>query len=677
MTISESIIVAPLAGKGSEITEAHFGMNIVLGYERFGSQPWEKFDEIQSAVGSHAIRFPGGTMSEQLFDYANPNATSAVASNGSILQLITPDAFLDYCATTHTKATINLPVAQLLTEGRVGVRDFDVSKADLVRDYVDHLLEKAGPEGIQTFELGNEYATFMLASEYGKVASAVGLIVHQEIEKYYDAHPGHDATKPEVAVQVWGQSAGGTFSLTDLAARNHTVMAQFSAEELSAITAVTDHFYYWEGINAGKENYHTYTNISASIGYSLSMMQEWSALTGRPMDTIYSEWNVNYRDAADYGLQQIPVMLEMFTTFVKGGVDQLDFWSTMYNATSLGDYHGELQAAGTLFQIMARDLVGTKATEVPVHSDNFDIHAFSGHGHAVVFVSSLIDQGMRVKMDLSAYMDRYEVTSAQLMQVDTATADGSYKGVTGLQPWEEADAAIKLTPADISALLASGQLAQYLNAHETLVLEFALAKFTMGSMRSDSMQGLAGDDRIDSLASSDAIDGMAGNDTLFGGSGNDSISGGAGNDRVVGGVGRDALYGGTGDDVIDGKAGGDLIYGGDGDDLIAGGDSADRLWGGSGADGFVFRGGDRGSDVICDFSDAEGDYLVYDGAQTMSRDDFAVEIRAVHGLGDEATPDLIIRLGAGGPILWQLKDAGAIGALELQDANSGQMITLL
>lgn len=677
MTITDSIIVAPLAGKGSEITAAHFGMNIVLGYERFGSQPWEKFDEIQSAVGSHSVRFPGGTMSEQLFDYAAPNATSAVAANGNILQLITPDAFLDYCAATQTKATINLPVAQLLTEGRIGVRDFDVSKAGLVRDYVHHLLEKAGPEGIETFELGNEYATFMLASEYGKVASAVGLIVHQEIEKYFNAHPGHDATKPEVAVQVWGQSAGGTFSLTDLASRNHTVMAQFDAEELSAITAVTDHFYYWEGKNPGEENYHTYTNIANSIGYSLSMMQEWSSLTGHNLDTIYSEWNVNYRDSANYGLQQIPVMLEMFTSFVKGGVDQLDFWSTMYNATSLGDYHGELQAAGVLFQIMSQDLVGTKATEVPVHSDNFDIHAFSGHGHAVVFVSSLIDQGMRVKMDLSAYMDRYEITSARLIQVDGTTADGAYKGVTGLQPWEEADAAIKLTPADIAALVASGQMAQYLNAHETLVLEFDLAKFTMGSIRADRMQGLSGDDRIDSLASSDAIDGMAGNDTLFGGSGNDSISGGDGQDRILGGVGRDVLYGGADNDVIDGKANGDFIYGGDGDDLIAGGDSADRLWGGAGADGFVFRTADRGSDVINDFSAAEGDYLVFDGATPVTRDAFQVEIRAVHGLGDEATPDLVIRLGAEGPIIWQLKDAGALEALQLLDANTGQMITLL
>jgi Ca2+-binding RTX toxin-like protein len=146
---------------------------------------------------------------------------------------------------------------------------------------------------------------------------------------------------------------------------------------------------------------------------------------------------------------------------------------------------------------------------------------------------------------------------------------------------------------------------------------------------------------------------------------------------MIGGVGRDMLYGGSGNDVIDGKANGDWIYGGDGDDLIAGGDGTDKLWGGAGADGFVFRTGDHSFDVINDFSAAEGDYLVYDGASAVSRSDFQVEVRAVHNLGNEATPDLIIRLGTGGPVLWEIVDAGGLGALKLLDANTGEMITLI
>ena len=652
-------------------------MNIVLGYERFGDKPWEKFDEIQSSVGSQLVRFPGGTMSEQLFDYAHPNATSAVASNGAILQLITPDQFMDYCAATQTRATINLPVAQLLTSGKYGSRDFDPGKAAEVRGYVDHLLAKAGPEGIATFELGNEYATFMLASEYGKVASAVALIVNQEIEKYYATHPGHDATRPDIAVQVWGQSAGGSFSLSDLASRNHTVMAQFNATELASITSVTNHFYYNQGANSGDSSPQSYANIQTSVNYCLDMMKEWSALTGRPMDYVFSEWNVSFKDTENTGLKQIPVMLELFTSFVAGGVTELDFWSTMYNATSLGDYHGGLLAAGALFQIMSQDLVGMKATEVPVTSTKYDVHAFSGNGHAELFISSLIDQAMTLKMDLSAYMERYELTSARLMQVDLSGADGRYNGLTGLHPWEEPDVPIRLTPQNIATMLASGELVQYLGAHETLVLQFSTAPVRLGSRASDNMIGQSGNDRIDALASADVIKGLTGDDTLIGGLGDDTIYGGTGQDRVNGGIGRDVLYGDEGNDTIEGRAHSDRIFGGAGDDFIAGGDCADTISGGLGADAFIFRTGDKGIDVISDFSSTEGDFLIFDGVSAVTRGDFHLEVRTMHGVGDEATPDLLVRLASTGQIMWALADAGNLHNLMLQDADSGTLIALM
>ena len=72
MTIFEQVIVTPQAARGTEISAAAFGMNLVVGYERFGTKPWEKFDEIQSSIGSKAIRFQGGSSAELLFDYANP-----------------------------------------------------------------------------------------------------------------------------------------------------------------------------------------------------------------------------------------------------------------------------------------------------------------------------------------------------------------------------------------------------------------------------------------------------------------------------------------------------------------------------------------------------------------------------------------------------------------------------
>lgn len=672
MAIVETIALSPLLAKGSVITAANFGINLVLGYERFGSQPWEKFDEVQSAVGSAAVRFPGGVESELLFDYAHPDATVTIAPDGSVRQLITPDAFLDYCGASGSRATINLPVMQLLTGAKYGARDFDLAKEDEVRAYVAHLLEKAGPQGIATFELGNEYEAYMTSAEYGRVASHVALIVDQEIDRYYASHTG---SRPDVAVQVWGQSQGGTYSLSDLSTRNQVVMAQFTAEELAAITAVTSHFYYDEGDNAGKPNYHVYANIAASVGYSLAMMADWNTATGRSLDTVFSEWNVNMNDRSNYGLQQIPVLLELFSTFVSGGVDQMDFWSTMYHATSLSNYRGELQAAGTLFQVMSHDLIGMRATELPVASTDFDIHAFAGHGKAVLFVSSLSDAALSLKLDLSKYLDHYTLASARLMEVDLTRADGSFKGLTGLLPWEEPDAPILLNPQILADHLKLGTYLAQLDPHETLVLVLDRAPTILGSPRPDRLLGGTANDRIDGLASSDLLRGGIGDDSLFGGLGDDTLFGGDGRDHIWGGEGADEIRGNAGSDTLEGKMGCDLIFGGKGRDYLIGGNNSDTLYGGDGADAFVFRSGDYGTDVIGDFSRAAGDCLVFDGVPVTAAD-FRVEVRAVPGLGTGAA-DLLVHWGAQDQVIFALQDAGRLAHLTMLDAGTGTFLDLL
>lgn len=675
MAIVEMVAVSPFVAKGSVITAADFGINLVLGYERFGSQPWEKFDEVQSAVGSQSLRFPGGVEAELLFDYANPNATTAIAPDESVRQLIATDAFLDYCTTSGSHATINLPVMQLLNGARYGGRDFNAAKTDDVRAYVAHVLEKAGPQGIATFELGNEYESYMTSAEYGRVASHLALIVGQEIDRYYAAHPTDAAFRPDVAVQVWGQSQGGTYSLSDLSNRNHVVMAEFSAEEMAAITAVTSHFYYDEGANFGKPNYHSYSNIAASVGYSLAMMSDWNTATGRSLDTVFSEWNLNMNDQANYGLRQIPILLELFSTFVAGGVDQMDFWSTMYHATSLANYRGELQAAGTLFQLMTHELVGVRATEVPVSADTFDIHAFSGHGTAVLFVSSLSDGALSLNLDLSKYLDHYNLASARLMAVDLSRADGAFKGITGLAPWEEPDAPVLLTGQDIADSLKFGHYLSQLDPHQTLVLVFDQAPTILGSPRADRMLGAAGNDRIDALASSDLVRGGAGDDSLFGGSGDDTLIGGDGLDRVWGGAGSDVIRGNTGNDTLEGKLGNDLILGGGGNDYLAGGTNSDTLFGGGGADAFIFRPGDYGSDLIGDFSASQGDFLAFDGG-SVTLDDFRIEIRVVPGMGSDAR-DLLVHYGATGRVIFALQDAGGLHGLTLLEAETGALLSLL
>ena len=677
MAINISTTVAALTVRGDAITARHMGMNLAQGYERFGTLPWEKFDEVQAQIGSKLVRFPGGTEAETMFDYRNPQATSGVTASGQVLQLTTPAQFLAYCKATGTQATIVLNTEQLLNNAAYGSRDFDPAMTTHVRDYVRYLLETAGPGGISTFELGNEYEGHMSSLEYGKVASALALIVDQEIDRYYDARPSQSALRPDVAVQVWVLSVGGSFTMTDLAARNQTVMGQFNTAELAAVTAATTHFYYTEGKFLGQVNSHTYGTIASTLGYSMDLLNAWSTRAGRQLDTVVSEWNVLFKDPQSFGLQQVPLLLQMFTAYVTLGVDELDIWSTMYNASALADYRGQLQASGALMQIMAKEAVGMRVADVPVASAQYDIHGFTNGDKTLLFVSSLSDGAMRLNMNLINYLDRFELTSARVIGVDASGADGVYKTFTGLAPWEEPDAPIRVTAQNLGNVLSGGIYGVQMNAHETLVLQLTKAQIRMGSMVADNMTGLANaNDRIDAMGANDNIYGLGGNDTLLGGVGNDGIWGGEGNDRLWGGPGNDTLTGGAGNDVMEGRINSDVLYGDAGNDYISGGQAADTLWGGTGADAFVFRAGDGGTDIIRDFSKAEFDYLIYEGVAAVTAANFTLERKVMAGIGGAGAELLVHWGGISGPVMAILQDGAGITGLTIQDGLTGALLTL-
>jgi len=80
----------------------------------------------------------------------------------------------------------------------------------------------------------------------------------------------------------------------------------------------------------------------------------------------------------------------------------------------------------------------------------------------------------------------------------------------------------------------------------------------------------------------------------------DNVMGTAGDDILTGTNTNDRLFGSLGDDQIDA---------GSGDDILIGGEGVDLLSGGAGADLFVYRCNEAGTDLITDYSAAEGDVL--------------------------------------------------------------------
>jgi len=226
-----------------------------------------------------------------------------------------------------------------------------------------------------------------------------------------------------------------------------------------------------------------------------------------------------------------------------------------------------------------------------------------------------------------------------------------------------------------------------------------------GTSGDDLLIGGGGNDVLNGRAGNDTLRGMDGTDTLIGGDGNDVIEGGAtpadlrdviyggngndqidggygndelrgdnGNDTITGASGVDTIIGGAGDDVLTGQTWSDVILGGDGFDFINGGFGHDRVNGGADADQFYHLGVEgHGSDWVQDFSDAEGDRLVFGGSASLS--DFQVNFTETANAGAAGVQEAFVIYKPSQQILWALVDGAAQEHIDI--VIGGQQFDLL
>ncbi|MFC3615179.1 fasciclin domain-containing protein [Lutimaribacter marinistellae] len=185
----------------------------------------------------------------------------------------------------------------------------------------------------------------------------------------------------------------------------------------------------------------------------------------------------------------------------------------------------------------------------------------------------------------------------------------------------------------------------------------------------DILNGGDGDDDIMGGGLSDTIVAGDGNDTVSGDDGNDLLFGQDGDDVISGGLGSDHVAGQDGNDVLSGGAISDELFGNAGDDFLNGGTGFDRLNGGEGADRFFHAGTEsHGTDWIQDFSNGDGDMLIFGGMATA--DDFVVH--SVHTdlperPGDDAVEEIFVDYQ--GQVIFALVDGAANDAIMLRTAD--------
>jgi Ca2+-binding RTX toxin-like protein len=677
---NQTITLNAASSTSDTVTADHFGANYVYDYEAFGDKPWERFDELVEQLGTTGLRYPGGNAAETGFDIVNPN--SGVDLDGRTVT--TMDDFIAFSAEQNLAPTIIVPTAPFLpghshpmltwSDAKPGGAGWVLDPAGLaaadatIRDFVRAALDEAGAQGISihAFEIGNEFPgvdwtdgqgqpTKMNGEQYGVMANQMAKIIQSEIYAYNAESNGLDMD-PQIVGQIWADFNQGGKDLDFLNAVNANVLEEFDADGLASLDTLVSHIYYKEDKTNQAGEFHSYETIGQRIAEMHDMTESWNAAAGRELNYMISEWNVQldsvydpgqahwqgnshwnvtqqWIDGSNFGMKQVAPTLEMFSAFMTEGVDSAHIWSVMYNSAALGiqDNGGQLTAAGSLFDLMSSNLVGTQYKELNAQTATSDVHLFEGDGISHLFVSSLSSNNQTISLDMSALSP--DVTSIQVtyMRTDYANSDGQYTtmGRTYVLP----DTSYAYLEADLAVVWESG-IAVYsgdvleisLGAYELAYITFEMEGYNMingdagnqqldGTDRDDMIMGGDGEDYIRGEDGDDWLKGGEMDDAIYGGTGEDilegedgddylqggfgyftdEIHGGRGNDQAYGGGGDDLLYGNHGLDILGGEAGNDKLYGGKGSDQIDGGSGPDKLVGGRGNDILT---GDTGDDIL-------------------------------------------------------------------------------
>ncbi len=617
------------------LTADHFGANFLVNQLPTGGDA-AALANLMTAVQQLSLgglRWPGGTVTETVFDFRHENATTM---NGNLT--IGQHQFFAAAGTLHANVTLTLQTrsafgadhmaATALADGTYGNRHVDTQYLADMKSYIERTIADAAASGTQihTFEIGNEFwgGGEMTATEYGRVARAMLVTVNAAIDEALPA----GTIRPTVAIQ--SLCAAGYMSPAATSAvyvhdgqvdnQNHPGWTKFMipgqgvayqqvlqiADEVTGKTegganlahlvdGMIDHFYPKDGLAGINGDAETF------IFKQLNTLEHRLGFAYGALDRNFTEWDpiryvdanndgVNDTGASNRGMPQAAMMVDILYELTTHGATSADIWPLYFaraNYTNLvGNTACDVRVPGAAFALMSESLIGTHPL--------FDFKQSSA--------------GVELAVHGFASADRLVLMTANEINAAAATASLSLNAVGDAALQDRLDhGTYFLTTTRLNAADSTGAAdAGITNLGVHPVLTYGNGRMLTGDVV--NLGNLAAWDLLRTEitfvgAGNDRVEGRGGNDLINGLGGNDTLIGGAGQDMLTGGLGRDLLQGGLGDDNLKGQGGDDILDGGAGNDILAGGGGADR---------FIFLNG-FGKDEITDFHSAEHDIVDLSG----------------------------------------------------------------
>ena len=587
-------------------------------------------------LGLTALRFPGGTITETMFDIRNPEAVRAIDPvTGRERSLMPLSEYLAWAGEAGLAPLLVLPTAPALLEGAHGARVPDPEYLADLRGFVrDVLAGRYGATDIHSFMIGNEYWGWgqMTAGEYGRLANEYALILQSEIDRHRARRAGDDWVEPMITVQ-FGQAGAWSRELPGWQ-QNDQIIEALTPRARAAVDAVAAHYY----------SIFPYAELSTT-DWQFDRLDVWRRRDGLEHVAYHvTEWNIAHYNEFEQGVQYAATLLGMFATMVDRGVEAAWAWPVQQNTGSQlarDEGNRELTHMGQVFARMSERLPGAELVGLRHDLPHFGVQHYRTATTEILYVASRSDEPFTLRLDPARLGEGF---TAPLTSV-TATVMGYHGDPMARMPVPEFRILSELVPRRgmVEVTLAPWEIAEVVFTYgphgvqlsgllvDRPVAGVAYGERIAGTPHDDRLRGGSGDDTLIGGRGDDTLVGERGDNHLHGGPGDDLILGGSGDDLIHGGPGNDTIHAGAGDNILHGDGGDDLIFGGPGNDTLYGGPGDDTLFGGAGndvinggsghdiahggpgADVFVFH---RGHDSlrIMDFDPAAGDRLRLDPA---------------------------------------------------------------
>ena len=460
----------PSVAGDAKYSDDHFGGNLLA--PRGDLLGDGSYAEAIERLGVSGLRYPGGALTEYVFDITDPDAEVVYDPRSDEEQtMIGLTDFMSYALDAEQPVTIVVPTRTQISENvdENGDRYADIDEAEL-RAFVQSVVTgEFGDAIIQAFEIGNEYwgSGEMNALEYGRVASEMATVINDELEKAgnfethvvvqkgnnfgysrlsdnYEGVPGDEvlATLNEVYGAEFDNTA--LFNSGDVNwgfVNSKLVLSSFDTDiAKESVDGVVTHIYS-RGHVAEVTRYFDLDQINDT----------WSE--DIPGVEIYiTEWNLKSTPSLDreedYGLFQGQEMLQIMEEFGRTGVDKAHVWPLIQitrNALSEGNDFESATPPGEMFALMSETLPGKvlldfkeddKDTEAEF--GDVSVHMFAGEDELAFYImNGSKKSAASADIDLSSLVNDYKVSDILVLGVEDGEIPGSNKSQPVVEELDE------------------------------------------------------------------------------------------------------------------------------------------------------------------------------------------------------------------------------------------------